>query len=306
MKNKYACEVEMARKSSIIIAKPKIETFLKNNNQNIYSPTALEGVFYSSKNDWRLSASTTAKQFIDFLLEKSILKKITLDFPTQSVTRYVYGEESAKNIYQLALSLKPKSYISHYSAIFLNNLTEQIPKNIFITFEQPRKNRPDNSLTQEKIDEAFKKPVRKTVNVAQFGDFNITLINGQYTDKAGVLKRKENDGNTISLTNIERTLIDAAVRPEYSGGVLEVLKAYKNASGLVQVNKLKAYLKQIDFIYPYHQVIGFYLEKAGLSDKRLAHIENSFEKTFDFYLAHNMQDMLYSQRWRLYYPSALE
>ncbi len=296
----------MARRSSISIAKPKIETFFKNNNQNIYSPTALEGIFHSSNDEWHLSASTTAKQFVDFLLEKSILKKIILSFPTQSVIRYVYGEEITKYIYQLALSLKQKSYISHYSAIFLNDLTEQIPKNIFVTFEQPRKASQDNSLTQEKIDEAFKKPIRKTVNVAQFGDFNITLLNGQFTNQAGVLKKKENDRDIVSITNLERTLIDAAVRPEYSGGVLEVLKAYKNASNLVQINKLKAYLKQIDFIYPYHQAIGFYLEQSGIADKRLAHIENNFEKKFDFYLAHNMQDMLYSQRWRLYYPSSLE
>ena len=296
----------MARRSSISIAKPKIETFFKNNNQNIYSPTALEGIFCSSNEEWRLSASTTAKQFIEFLLEKSILRRITLSFPTKSVIRYVYGEETTKYIYQLALSLKPKSYISHYSAVFLNNLTEQIPKNIFVTFEQPRKPNQENSLTQEKIDEAFKKPIRKTVSVAQFGDFNITLLNGQFTNQAGVLKRKENDKEIVSITNIERTLIDAAVRPEYSGGVLEVLKAYKNASSLVQISKLKAYLKQIDFIYPYHQVIGFYLERAGIPDKRLTHIENNFEKKFDFYLAHNMQDMLYSQRWKIYYPSSLD
>lgn len=94
-------------------------------------------------------------------------------------------------------------------------MTEQIPKNIFVTFEQPRKASQDNSLTQEKIDEAFKKPIRKTVNVAQFGDFNITLLNGQFTNQAGVLKKKENDRDIISITNLERTLIDAGVRPEY-------------------------------------------------------------------------------------------
>ena len=33
----------------------------------------------------------------------------------------------------------------------------------------------------------------------------------------------------IRLTNIERTLIDIAVRPVYSGGVFEVLKAYRLA-----------------------------------------------------------------------------
>lgn len=296
----------MARRSSISIAKPKIEAFFKNNNQKVYSSIMLERIFSSANEEWRLVASATAKQFIDFLLEKSILRKITLNFPTQPITRYVYGEETSKYIYQLALSLKPKSYLSHYSAVFLNNLTEQIPKNIFITFEQPRKSDKGNFLTQEKIDEAFKKPIHGTTKVAQVGDFNITLLNGQYTNQVGVLKQKESDGDIVSMTNLERTLIDIVVRPVYSGGVLEILKAYENASSVVQINKLKAYLKQIDFIYPYHQVIGFYLERVGISDKRLAYIENNFEKKFDFYLEHNMKDMVYSKRWRLYYPSSLE
>lgn len=33
----------------------------------------------------------------------------------------------------------------------------------------------------------------------------------------------------IRVTDLERTLIDIAVRPAYSGGVFEVLEAFKNA-----------------------------------------------------------------------------
>ena len=83
------------------------------------------------------------------------------------------------------------------------------------------------------------------------------------TNNLGVIFFKDREGGSIPTTNIERTLIDIAVRPVYSGGVFEVLKAYKMAKDKVSINKLAAYLKKIGYVYPYHQVVGFYLEKSG-------------------------------------------
>ena len=49
---------------------------------------------------------------------------------------------------------------------------------------------------------------------------------------------KTEDG--LAITNIERTLIDATVRPLYSGGVYEVFEAYRRAAEHISVNKLAA------------------------------------------------------------------
>jgi hypothetical protein len=104
---------------------------------------------------------------------------------------------------------------------------------------------------------------------------------------------------------VERTLIDIAVRPEYGGGVFEVLEAYRRASDKVSINRLTAHLKSINYIYPYHQVIGFYLTKAGSYRQSQIDLLRRFEISHDFYLMHQIQDKEYSSEWRLSYPKGL-
>lgn len=300
----------MAKRSRLSIAKPWIEKYFNINKKRIYSLKDLQKILNDHSSAWRLARTTTTFKFIDYLCKRSNLQNISLEFPAiGKVPRYLWGQEeeneSLELIFELCLSLKPNSYLSHYTAMFIHDLTEQIPKNIFVTYEQNFKDNTERVLQQENIDKAFKKPVKESTNVTSFREYNITLLNGGFTDQTGVIKTNNELGQVLRLTNLERTLIDIAVRPNYSGGVYEVVKAYGNALPRISVNKINAYLKKINYTYPYHQVIGFYLEKAGCEEKRLKLLENN-ERQFDFYLTHNMDDVLYSKRWNLYYLKSLE
>lgn len=292
----------MANRSRLSIAKPKIESYFDKVESKVFTPRQLEFIFSQNKKDWVLAQSTRFTDFIEYLISKSKLKKIDLKFHNKAFIRYAWDSIDNEIVYDIALSLKPGAYLSHYTAMFYHDLTEQIPKTIYVTSEQESKFI-EHDLEQKDIDQAFNKPVRNTNHIAQFGDYKITLLNGKHTNNTGVIK-SHFDSSEVTLTNLERTLIDISVRPNYSGGILEVLKAYTLAKEKVSINKIKAYLQKIDFIYPYHQVIGFYLEKSGYPDERIRLLEIK-EKSFDFYLAHNMDDTLYSKRWCLYYPKYL-
>ena len=105
----------------------------------------------------------------------------------------------------------------------------------------------------------------------------------------------------IRATNLERTLIDAAVRPAYSGGVSEVAKAFELAKDVVSVNAMGAMLGKLQFTYPFHQSIGFYLERAGYRASSLD-LMRRFPMEFDFYLTHDMGSTRYVPSWKLYVP----
>jgi predicted transcriptional regulator of viral defense system len=189
--------------------------------------------------------------------------------------------------------------------MYLHELTEQIPKTLYLNSEQLPKYSGDNNLSQESIDLAFKRPGRTSKNITSYDGYKICLLNGMYTGKLGVIEKIGPNGEEIFVTDVERTLIDIAVRSIYSGGVFEVLKAYKLARNQVSINKLSALLSKINFKYPYFQAIGFYLDKAGVYKESQIDLIRQTDLKYDFYLTHQMKEMEYSKKWQLYFPKGL-
>jgi len=283
----------------IKIAKPDIIRLFQELPSRVHKHSDIRQILSDNRDFWRLAISTTVDAFISFLLDETKLRKVSLDFPYRREIRYTWGDVST---YELALSLRPNCYFTHYTAVYLHELTDQVPKTIYLNHEQPPKRYRDSDLDQTRIDSAFRRTVRASKNVATYYGQRICLLNGMHTGGTGVMEMQGGLGETIRATNVERTLIDITVRPVYTGGVFEVLQAYRLAKDKVQINKLVATLVKLNYIYPYHQAIGFYLEKAGVYKQELIDLVRRFEKNFDFYLAHGMKDVEYSKGWRLFYP----
>ncbi|MHC4336648.1 MAG: type IV toxin-antitoxin system AbiEi family antitoxin domain-containing protein [Planctomycetota bacterium] len=290
----------MAR-SRISIAKPDIVQVFKYETENIFRLAELKQIFYENRGSWRLGHSMPFSEFIDYLLRNSKLKKHAFNFPSRPIVKYTWGPVA---FYKLLLSLKPNSYLTHYTAMYFHELTDQVPKIVYVNVEQKPHARPGAPLTQESIDRAFKAPTRMSKALARYKDRTITLLNGMFTGSLGVTELSGPDGETIRITDLERTLIDITVRPEYSGGVYQVLKAFELAKPKVSINRLVATLKRMDYVYPYHQAIGFYLEKALYSTAQID-LLRKFDFRYNFYLLHAMKDYAYSERWRLYVPKGL-
>jgi hypothetical protein len=184
--------------------------------------------------------------------------------------------------------------------MYLHGLIENIPQTIYTNREQSRKPRYASDLSQENLDRAFARPMRKTNQIAKYDRFKIYLLNGKHTGNLGVIDH-DLDQITIAITGLERTLVDAVVRPDYSGGIEEVLKAFTAAKGEASANKMLAILKKMDYIYPYHQALGFYLEKAGYKESMLQLVEE-LGIEYNFYLTYQITDKVLNDRWKLYVP----
>lgn len=274
-------------------AKNKISDFIKNHVYHGFSIVNLRDIFYSKRDEWKIANYRNVHHFIDFLLKEDILIKLNL-----SNEKIIYIKPGFNN-FNISRAIKKDSYLAYFSAVSIHSLTFQIPKIIYSCVDRIYHNRQLSELTQERIDKSFSKPQRVSNNYYNYNNFKFYFFEKKIeSTEIGILYDDKND---IKYTDLERTLIDIAIKPMYAGGVFEVLDAFKKAKKLIDVEKMKSYLDQFNYIYPYNQVIGFYLETAGYNINQI----NVFYKKkmqFSFYLTHNIANKKFSKKWKIYYP----
>jgi len=293
-------------KTRLAFSTTTILEFFASHPKRIWLHSDLQKTIEDKRAAWNLAQSTTTAQFIQFLLESGQLKRIVFPFPApyRKETRYTWGDVP---LYSVLLTLRDQCYFSNYSALFFHGLTEQVPKTHYLTTElaASQSSRPQ-PLTQDAIDRAFRNKPRTTNQIAETPDFRVCLTQAKNTNALGVIDKPIDTplgSVNLRLTSLERTLLDAAVRPHYSGGVFEILKAFRNARDQVSPNRLAATLKKLDYAYPYHQAVGFYLQRADYPEPALSLFR--LPMSFDFYLSHGHKDLQYIPEWRLHVPRGL-
>lgn len=287
--------------SRLQIAKRDILTEFDKRDTRVFSTRQITEILSEHRGFWRLAQSTTTADFIRFLASNG-LREVRLESQAYTpAVRYVWREASPL---QIALSVKPGSYLSHGTAIFLHNLTNEIPRTIYVNQEQSPKPAPRGKLTQEGIGRAFHNQQRTSNLVYTYNDVQIVVIAGKNTGQLEVGQLDGPAGEKLAVTKLERTLIDSTVRPAYAGGVFHVLEAYAAAKSVLSVNVLLATLKRLEYAYPYHQAIGFYMQRGGYEESRWHRLKD-LGLNYDFYLAHGLHDPEYDPEWRLFYPKGL-
>ena len=286
--------------AKLVKARPLIEKYFRTAKKRVYKKTEITSIFSEHKKEWRIPSEISLPKIINFLSQNSSLKEIEIP-STYEFTEKRFGWGSISP-YEIATSLRKNSYLSHGSAVFLHALNDQIPHTIYLNYEQSEKPASKGELTQTGIDRAFANNQRKS-NLSFFfeSDYEITIINGKRTNRLEVIEMTHQDV-LLPVTGIERTLIDITVRPAYAGGVFQVFEAFKTAKDKVSVNVLIATLKKMKYVYPYHQALGFYMERAGYPQKLWSRLlQMGIE--YNFYLAHHLpKKKNFDEQWKLYYP----
>jgi len=293
----------MAKKNKLDLSLPAIEKYFDKESIKSFTEKKFSEILNKNSHDWNIKPTSNKGRVLDYLLKREMLLKNSFINDSNEV-KLIYSWKT-QDEFTVISGLKSDSYFAYYSSLFLHQLTLQIPKTVYLNFEHKSEKRSNDSgtnLTQDAIDNAFNGSQRKSSLTFSFNDKKIVLTNGKFTNKLGVVKR-HNNNQWFEYTNLERTLIDIAVRPAYAGGVFEVIEAYKIAKGKLNVSRMSKYLEKLDYIYPYYQVIGFYLEKAGYADRDVEFFIK--EMKFNFYLTYDIRRKEFSEKWKLYYPKGI-
>ena len=249
--------------------------------------------------------------FLKALEEAGIVRPESLKVRNgKRVTLYSARPLEEFTSYELAFAMFPEGYFCNATAIFHHSLTNQVPNVVYICHPtiSPRPRRRTEGLSEVRIRTAFIKPHVYTTHVVVMKDSEVVVVDRERGADHGLLTIRTKGSvcpQGARVTSLERALIDAVVAPHYNGGVASLPGYFKAARPKLNVQRLLELYEKLDFVYPYAQAIGFFLEHAGMAEKA-EEIRKAYPPRQRFFVDHAAKSSwLYDDRWMIHYPEGL-
>jgi hypothetical protein len=279
-----------------------LEVAFEHRPERVFSQSDLASIFTFGRFDWNLPRSMNLQTFIQMLLRRTKMSQVRMTSTEYApLSRYVWGTDVAPVL--LALSIRTKAYCSHGAAMWIHDLGGD-GRHIFVNCEQSEKPPNRGFLTQEGIDRAFRNEQRRSKLVYSYRGARIVVLSGKNSGRLEVEPAKTPSGEQVEVTSLERTLVDITVRPAYAGGISHVLRSFQAASGKASAKKILHILKTLDYTYPFHQAIGFYMKRSEYS-KADQDLIKEMGAQFNFYLAHGLKDPVFDEEFKVFFPKSL-
>lgn len=160
--------------------------------------------------------------------------------------------------FEVAMALVHPAAISHFSAMHYHELTDQIPHRVFVMtttgHSVPRSHNARNGKSGYRVGET----------VYQFVQVKPERFFGTKEVWIGEAR--------VTVTDMERTLIDGLVMPQHCGGFAEVIHAFAGARDRLNLDRLIEYALKLDAATA--KRLGCVLENTGLERSRLTALEH--------------------------------
>lgn len=285
---------------------------------NVLSASAVRAIYNNLQKRGFLLQKVSFGNFREYLVspEANLFKelRITQKNKETDLVRLIPRNESVSP-YTIALSLSGRTYISHYSALYLNDLTLNVPKPIYVKKKRTKAKtwKRSEQLSQAQIDRAFSAPAKITNNTYTFEydgkPYEIYLLEQSATIDKGITEiQMPYAPSGISISSIEKTLIECTVKPDYAGGAQEVLDAFARAKDKLKVLRMTQLLTNSEYLFPYGKNILFYMDCAGYSEQQKKLVVSRLDpekQKFNMYLQKNMRDKVFDPDIGIYYPKGL-
>ncbi|MBP9742839.1 MAG: hypothetical protein KBD37_05725 [Burkholderiales bacterium] len=232
------------------------------------------------------------KAVYEFFIEIGLIVYI-FELNNRIIERYSMQKEI--NGYQLAYSIKSKSFFSMTTALNLQGYSDIRKDYIFLSSELTPKEIHTEELTQDSIDNAYKKPYRMTKNYGKFKENYIVLLSPKNTAQFEVI-----DFNNYRVSSINRAFVEIVINIQYFQGSLTVIQLFKPLKLQLDVTRIFTIIEKFNFIYPYYQLFGYMLEQIGFNKLELKDFKAKIN-SLKLYTDKNKMTYLYDEYWQIFY-----
>ena len=162
---------------------------------------------------------------------------------------------AAAHEFEIAMALVDPAAISHWSALHHHGLTEQVPRHVFVLTTKgtwiPRHRESDQ---------------RRSSGAFTVGDTTYRFVQVKRERYFGTEGVWVGDGR-VSITDLERTLLDGLTMPRYCGDFAEVLHAFGTAMIRVNTERIADYALRLGVTTA--KRLGWVLEAQGVGNSEL-------------------------------------
>lgn len=258
-----------------------------------FSINDITSILDKLKEENLVSNSLTQNDFYLKLLDDGLVAH-TITIRDIEKIRYTLNKEF--NIYDFVYSLEKNGFFSMFTSLNIQGLTNFRDNFIFISKERMKRvNFKSKDITQEAIDKAFTNKPRRTKAYATIYNYNIVILESNNTQEIGIIKYKG-----YKISSINRAFVEIISNIQYSKTPDDVIYEFKNLKDKLDINEIFNIIEKFDFVYPYYQLAGYYLEKIGFLKEELSKF---FNKKTDliFYTIKNKEKYTLDEYWAIKY-----